>query len=213
MKYFLIFLTVFLIFGSTACSPNKHNASHTEVKPVQDNEDASNLSIDDQTIIKKYKDTINNLNFREREHANKTMKDILPEIRKIKNDYERQKIEMQIYLATSMYQEAYDLNNKRMEEDPSTQRQFMKCELMKSLNLAQALIKSCHAKLAQDIHKELDNSSKDDPLYIYGEWSYLLAMYQAGHDEYKQKMQDFIAATKDETMKTRFKDSFELATQ
>ncbi len=66
MKNFLIFLTAFLIFGSTACSSNGHNTHHGEVELTQDSEAAQSLSAEDQSIIKKYKDTIHNLNFRER---------------------------------------------------------------------------------------------------------------------------------------------------
>jgi CHASE3 domain sensor protein len=112
-----------------------------------------------------------------------------------------------------MYQEAYDLNNKRLAENPSTQKQFVKCELMKSLKLAQEMMKSCHEKTAQGIQKELESTPKDDPSYPYLEWFFLLEMYQAGHDEYKQKMEQFIKSTKDETMKTRFKDSYDLVTR
>ena len=44
------------------------------------------------------------------------MKDSLSEISKIKNDSEREKLQMQIYLAAAMYTEAYDLNSKMLKK-------------------------------------------------------------------------------------------------
>ncbi|MEB3753978.1 hypothetical protein [Acinetobacter sp. MD2(2019)] len=97
MKYFFKTIAILLILGNTASSSNKLDSSDGEVKATQSNKESQNLSIEDQVIIKKYKDIIQNLNFRDKEHSNKVMKDNLSEIRKIKNDYEREKIEMQIY--------------------------------------------------------------------------------------------------------------------
>ena len=109
MKYFFIFLTLFFIFGSTACSSEKISLNQNEVKEAQKKESISTLSKEDTAIINDYKNTINKLNLRDKENADKVMKDSLSEIKKITNNQERQKIEMQIYLATGMYEEAYNV--------------------------------------------------------------------------------------------------------
>ncbi len=57
------------------------------------------------------------------------MKDSLSEISKIKNDSEREKLQMQIYLATAMYKEAYDLNSKMLKTRFSEARLLTQCEL------------------------------------------------------------------------------------
>ncbi|MEB6565186.1 hypothetical protein MXL26_07395 [Acinetobacter towneri] len=211
MKFFLTFLAVFFIFGNTACSSNDHNTRHTEAKPIRDSDATLNLSIEDQTIIKKYKDTIHNLNFREREHANQVMKDSLPEISKIKNDHEREKLQMQIYLATAMYQEAHDLNGKMLKDVFSEARLLTQCELSYYAKRPQNEYEKCYAELALLLQQTLNDTPKNDPEYLYGEWGYLLAMYKAGHEEYKQKMEEFIHSTQDETMKYQFESSYELA--
>ena len=190
MKNFLIFLTAFLIFGSTACSSNGHNTHHGEVELTQDSEAAQSLSAEDQSIIKKYKDTIHNLNFREREHANQVMKDSLPEISKIKNDHEREKLQMQIYLATAMYKEAYDLNGKMLKDAFSEARLLTQCELSYYAKRPKNEYEKCYAELALSLQQTLSDTPKNDPEYLYGEWGYLLAMYKAGHEEYKQKMKE-----------------------
>ncbi|WP_228153378.1 hypothetical protein [Acinetobacter haemolyticus] len=70
----------------------------------------SKISPEDQVIIQKYKDHINNLDLSDRNLVDATMKKSLSEISKIQNKHEREKIEMNIYLSTGMYQEAYNLN-------------------------------------------------------------------------------------------------------
>lgn len=211
MKIFFNILTVFFIFWITACSSDEHDINKTEAETTQKNEQASNISVEDKAIIKKYKDTINNLNFRVREDANKVMKESLSEISKIKNDDERQKIEMQIYMATEMYKEAYDLNKKMLSESFSFGRLVTKCELSYYAKISKQEAKACYTELAVILQKELETTPKNDPKYIYGEWSYLLFMYKSGHDEYKQKMENFINSTKDETAKYQFQSSYEMA--
>ena len=211
MKNFLIFLTAFLIFGSTACSSNGHNTHHGEVELTQDSEAAQSLSAEDQSIIKKYKDTIHNLNFREREHANQVMKDSLSEISKIKNDSEREKLQMQIYLATAMYKEAYDLNSKMLKTRFSEARLLTQCELSYYAKKPKNEYEKCYAQVASLLEKTLKVTPKNDSEYLYGEWGYLLAMYKAGHEEYRQKMEDFIHSIQDKMLKYQFESSYELA--
>ncbi len=211
MKHFFIFLTAFLIFGNTACSSTESNKNQTEAKSTQNNEKLASLSIEDKAIIKKYKDTINNLNLRDKEHSDKVMKDSLSEISKIKNDYERQKIEMQIYLATGMYQEAYNLNSKMLKDSFSQARLVTQCELSYYAKRPKKEYEKCYADLALILQEELKTTPKNDPEYIYGEWGYFLSMYKSGHDEYKIKLKQIIDSTKDEQVKFQLESSYELA--
>ena len=120
---------------------------------------------------------------------------------------------MNIYLYLGMHQEAYDLNKKQLAENPTIEKQVIKCQLLEILNRKQDEIRSCNQVLAQYTYKELNEAPKDDPQYPYGKWLYLLAMYKAGHGEYKQKMEAFIASTSDERMKSEFQSSYDVATE
>lgn len=111
MKHYSILAVLFFTFSSTACSSSENTSNNHKVEIKQSKEDASNLSLADQAIIKRYKDTVNSLDFRDREHASQIMEEKLSEINKIQNNYERENLQMQIYLATDMYKEAYDLIN------------------------------------------------------------------------------------------------------
>lgn len=193
---------------STACSSSVHDIKDTKVGIKE-----SKVSLEDQAIIKKYKDLINSLDFHDRALVDKTMRDSLSEISKIQDKYEREKIQMNIYLSTGMYQEAYNLNSQILRDYPFIANRLTQCELIYILKLSKEKFEKCHAELALAFKKELDITSKSDPEYSYGEWGYLLSMYKAGHKEYKQKMQNFINSTSDETTKFQFKNSYELAIQ
>lgn len=209
MKRF--FLIGFLIVGNTACSSDELNVHKVETKSTQKHEKNLNLSLEDKTIIQKYKNTIKNLDLTDREKSDKIMKENLSEIKKIKNDHERQKIEMQIYLATDMYQEAYNLNSKMLKDSFSQAGLVTQCELSYFAKRSKDEYEKCYADLALMLESELKITPKNDPEYIYGEWGYLISMYKSGQHEYKNKIEKFIDSTKDETMKFQFKSSYDLA--
>lgn len=208
----ILFFLCSSIIG-TACSNNRNNSIQNDTNFEQNDEQKEKISLDDKKIIENHKKLIKNLDMSNRINVENELRKNLLEIEKIQNKQEREKIQKNIYLSLGMYQEAYDLNEKQLSKNPSPQKQFIKCELMQSLKFDDNKIKKCHEISAQNIQKELKATSKNDPLYSYGEWTYLLEMYKAGHSEYKQKMQDYINSTTDEKMKFQFQSSFELATQ
>ena len=167
---------------------------------------------EDQIIVDKYKKIIKERHPTNREISDVQLRNFIPETEQIKNKRDRERIQMNLYISLKMYEEANALNEKQLAEKPTTEKQFRKCQYMEILNRTQDEIKSCNEQLAQHLHKDLNVAPKDDPQYPYGEWAYLLAMYKAGHSEYKQKMEAFIASTTDERMKSEFQDSYELAT-
>lgn len=207
MKKFL-FLTIFIYCSllNIACSSDIENTND-----IKTEKNEPSISLEDQAIIKNYKDRINGLDFNNRELVDKTMKNSLPEIYKIKNDYERKKIEMNIYLSTGMYQEAYILNTKVLKSDYSPANLLIQCELIQLLKMPKQEFEKCHARLARVLKKDLEKTSKDDPEYLYAEWGYLLSMYKSGHKEYKIKLKQFLDSTTDQTMKFQFQSSYEMA--
>ncbi|WP_228714937.1 hypothetical protein [Acinetobacter pullicarnis] len=212
MKKYFILAIVCISFLSTSCSKAQDGAFEKENIAKEQN-DAPKITAEDQAIKDKYKELINELDLNDREVSNPRFRRFLSETEHIKNKYEREKIQMNIYLYLEMHQEAYDLNEKQLAENPSLVKQIIKCQLLELLNRKQDAIRSCNQKLAQYIKKNLNEAPKDDPQYPYGEWGYLLAMYKAGHVEYKQKMEAFIASTSDERMKSEFQSSYDVATE
>ena len=204
MKKYLIPVLICCSLVSTACSSSVHDVNAIEVKE-------SKISPEDQVIIQKYKDHINNLDLSDRNLVDATMKKSLSEISKIQDKHEREKIEMNIYLSTGMYQEAYNLNTKILKENPLISNLLTQCELIHVLKLSKKEFQKCHTDLASAFKQELKTIPKSDPEYSYSEWGYLLSMYKAGREDYKPKLEKFINSTKDEQMKFQLQSAYELA--
>ena len=127
-RYFIPSIICYFLI-STACS-NIYDVNIEKNNVAKEEKQNLKISFEDQVIIKKYKDLINSLDFSDRTLVDKTMKDSLSEISKIQNKYEREKIQMNIYLSTGMFQKAYELNNQQFEEEPTAKNLVAKCELM-----------------------------------------------------------------------------------
>lgn len=75
------------------------------------------ISNEDQAIILEYKNLINGLDLSNPDNLKIAMKNSLAKINKIQDKYEREKIQMNIYLGLNMYKDAYDLNEKQSIEN------------------------------------------------------------------------------------------------
>lgn len=205
-----LLLVSIITFSSVACSQNEISVKE---KDQQNSKESSSveLSANDKQIFDKYENLNKNSRTLVQEDFVIKQKEFLPEVLKIKDKKTREKLQMQIYLATEMYEEAYDLNEKMLSESFSLARLMTRCELSYYAKKPNQDFKECYSELAIIVQKELETTPKNDPKYLYGEWSYLLFMYKSGHHQYKQKMENFINSTKDETAKYQFQSSYEMA--
>lgn len=204
-----IFFITIIIYASMslACS----SAQDLPNKSIQSIEQQQDLSSNDQKIISQYKILIDSINVADRLETSKKLKNFLVQANQIQNKKEREKIQMNIYLGTEMYQEAFELNKKQLQEGYSESKLFMHCELMQILEFPLEDVQKCQSKIAVKLKHELESTSKEDPNYDYLQWGYLLSMYKSGHLEYKKEMEKFIQSIEDETMKFQFQSSYELA--
>ena len=212
MKKYFILTIIGTSFIATSCSKAQDIAFEKE-NIAKEQKESPKITSEDQIIVDKFTNLVKRLGTSENEGVKVELKALLPEVSQIKNKVERERIQENIYSTLRMYKESYDLNEKQLEENPTGVKQYAKCQLLEILNSVQEEIKSCNQVLAPYIQKELEDLPKDDPQYPYGKWSYLLAMYKAGHTEYKQKMEAFIASTSDERMKSEFQSSYDVATE
>ena len=211
MKNHFIITIICISLMSISCS-KAQEISLQRGSIAEEQKGSLKTTAEDQIIVDKFMSLVKGLGTSENETVKIELRELLPEVSRIKNKRDRERIQMNLYISLKMYEEANALNEKQLAEKPTTEKQFRKCQYMEILNRTQDEIKSCNEQLAQHLHKDLNVAPKDDPQYPYGEWAYLLAMYKAGHSEYKQKMEAFIASTTDERMKSEFQDSYELAT-
>ena len=213
MKYIPFLLMSFFLFCTVACSSNEDISNSVEVEAKAGKSEVKSLSLEDQTIIKKYKEKVYSLDLRDRELVEKVRRDSLSEISKIQDDNERSKLQMEIYLSLGMYKEAYELNGKMLEKSFSEGRLIHQCDLTYYAKRPKQEYEACHARLALAVEKELKIKPKTDPEYIYGKWGYLLSMYKSGHDEYRWQLKEILESIKDDQIRLQFEGSYELAVE
>lgn len=213
MKYSFILFVVFFIFGSTACSSGEQAIADMNNKALTSNVEKLNISAEDQFIIDSYNERINTVDLRDNEIFQKVLKDSLIEVNKIKNDYEREKLQLNIYSALSMYKEAYELNSKMLKKYFSFSRLIHQCSLSYYAERPKAEYEKCYADLALETKKELKNPPENEVEYLALKWGYLLFMYQAGHKEYEAKLKEMLSSIEDEQLKFQLESSYELAVE
>ncbi|MFV5359984.1 hypothetical protein VXO68_02080 [Acinetobacter oleivorans] len=195
---------VLFIIGSallSGCSNASDGTKQTEVKTETSAPKA--LSAEDQKIIDKHNEYVQKYSMEDKEVFQKHMREILPEVDKITDKRKRELLQMNIYMILNDYDKAHALNDKQLAEKPNdTARLTFRCQLLTLQKKESTLINQCYENVADVLKVELDKpENKANPDYKIGEFSYLYAKYKAGHTEYKQKMQEYIAATKDEKIK------------
>jgi len=195
---------VLFIIGSallSGCSNASDGTKQTEVKTETSAPKA--LSAEDQKIIDKHNEYVQKYSMEDKEVFQKHMREILPEVDKITDKRKRELLQMNIYMILNDYDKAHALNDKQLAEKPNdTARLTFRCQLLTLQKKESTLINQCYENVADVLKVELDKpENKANPDYKIGEFSYLYAKYKAGHTEYKQKMQEYIASTKDEKIK------------
>ncbi|WP_098728665.1 hypothetical protein [Acinetobacter baumannii] len=197
------YLTLFIIGSAllSGCSNVSDGTKQTEIKTEKTA--PKTLSAEDQKIIDKHNEYIQKYSMEDKEIFQKHMREILPDVDKITDKRKRELLQMNIYMILNDYEKAHALNDKQLVEKPNdTARLTFRCQLFTAQGKEVTLVNKCYDHVAEVLKVELDKpENKTDPDYKIGEFSYLYAKYKAGHPEYKEKMQEYIAKTKDEKLK------------
>lgn len=199
-KYLTLFILCTTVLIS-ACS--NATDSSKDVEKASSEAVVKTVSIEDQKIIDKYESYFEYYREGNFEEFQNKMKEVLSEVSKISDKKKREFMQMNIYMTLQNYKEAYALNEKQLKEKPNdTARLTFRCQLLTLQDQEATLINKCYDSVADVLKVELDKpENKSDPDYKIGEFSYLYAKYKAGNPEYKEKMQEYIADTKDEKLK------------
>ena len=96
MKKYFILAIVCISFIGTSCSKAQDVAFKKESITKEQN-DVPKITAEDQAIKDKYKELINELDLNDREVSHSRFRSFLSETKHIKNKYEREKIQMNIY--------------------------------------------------------------------------------------------------------------------
>ncbi|HAV2988541.1 hypothetical protein [Acinetobacter baumannii] len=208
-KYLTPFILCTMVLIS-ACS--NATDSSKNVEKASSEEVVKTVSLEDQKIIDKYESYFKYYREGNFEEFQSKMKEVLPEVSKISDKKKREFMQMNIYMTLQNYKDAYALNEKQLKEKPNdTARLTFRCQLLTLQKKEATLINKCYDNLADVLKVELDKpENKSNPDYKIGEFSYLLAKYKAGHIEYKQKMQEYLAETKDEKLKASLTSLYDM---
>lgn len=197
------------VLGVTACS----KASNEHTANVQDSPQSvkTELSASDKKILDKYESITNEVVISsDDQEIKETLVPLIPEIKQVTAKKQREMALMNIYMLSSMYKEAYELNEQQIQEKPLPQRTMFRCTLLEKLNESKVKIQQCHEASAQLIQTELTKSvNKNDLQYKEVEFVYLTEMYKAGHADYKAKLQNFIGETKDVSLRDKYKSLYD----
>ncbi|WP_151768435.1 hypothetical protein [Acinetobacter oleivorans] len=201
MKNILLLSIICTAAFTSACSNATDSAKDVKKEPQE--KVIKKVSAEDQKIIDKHNEYVQKYSMEDKEVFQKHMREILPEVDKITDKRKRELLQMNIYMILNDYDKAHALNDKQLAEKPNdTARLTFRCQLLTLQKKESTLINQCYENVADVLKVELDKpENKANPDYKIGEFSYLYAKYKAGHTEYKQKMQEYIAATKDEKIK------------
>ncbi|HHY2118713.1 hypothetical protein VXR69_15925 [Acinetobacter baumannii] len=209
------YLTLFIIGSAllSGCSNASDSTKNLEVKTETPAPKA--LSAEDQKIINKHNEYVQKYSMEDKEVFQKHMREILPEVDKITDKRKRELLQMNIYMILNDYDKAHALNDKQLLEKPNdTARLTFRCQLLSLQGKETTSINRCYDYVAEVLKLELNKpENKKDPNYKQAEFSYLLVKYKAGHLEYKEKMQKFIADTQDEKLKNAFKTIYDAEVQ
>ncbi|WP_111853955.1 hypothetical protein [Acinetobacter oleivorans] len=202
-----------IILGSAflaGCGNASESTKQTEVKT--ETQAPKKLSAKDQQILDKHNDYVQKYSLESPEVLKKRMKELLPEINAMEDQGKREMLQMNVYLAAQMYDEALALTDKQIARKPENPALYIaKCHILNIQQKDKHLITQCFDDAAFILKAQLDKpENKADPDYKQGEFTYLLAKYKGGHPEYKEKMQKYIDGTQDEKLKTSFKTIYEV---
>lgn len=210
IKNFTFPIFIFCSVSLLACNKPANSIEPSTVSSKKDNlEVYEKLNPKDQAIINEYNQATNLITTGDVDGFQKQIKALIPKIKSISDEQQRNMILMNVYNQLDMTQEAFDLNEQLLKKSPSHDKQEFKCFLLNRLDKKEEL-PQCYEVAAKLIKNELDKPEiKNSSEYPYSEWSYYFFMYQAGHNEYKEKMTNLIKSTSDPKIKSDLQTAFD----
>ncbi|WP_151869893.1 hypothetical protein [Acinetobacter sp. TUM15509] len=201
---------IFCTLGLLACNKSANSVEPSDISTKQSNsEQVAKLNTKDQEIVNEYNQATDLITTGDVDGFHKQLKALMPKIKSISDEKQRNKILINVYTQLEMNHEALDLNEKLLIKNPSYDKQEYKCLLLNRLDKKEDLPK-CYETAANLIKIELDKPEiKNNPEHPYSEWSYYFFMYQAGHHEYKEKMTNLIKSTANPKIKSDLQTAFD----
>lgn len=209
-KILLPLLISFTTLGLTAaCNSStnntEENSKNTEIK--------SELNSESKQIIEEYNSLI--LEFQNSDDEEKTtqkLKSLIPKLKQINSDKERNRILISSYLRIGETEQAYKLTEEILAKEKKPNMKNFQCMLMESLQEPASLIKGCYSEAATLYKNELNKLDPSAFTYTQMLWGFNVNMYHAGNNEYIDHLKKIVNDQTEENDKFMYEQLFELET-
>lgn len=211
MKKFIlpIFISIATLSLMTACNSSANNgldnSKNTETK--------SELNSESRKFIEEYNSLI--LEFQNTDDETKTaqkLKSLIPKLKQINSDKERNRILISSYLRIGDIDQAYKLTEEILAKEKKPNMKNFQCMLMESLQKPASLIKDCYSEAALLYKNELNKLDSAAATYTQMLWGYNVNMYHAGNNEYIDHLKKIVNDQTKENDKFMYERLLELET-
>lgn len=175
--------------GLSACN------NHTDDCPskIINTKDNQNQYKSNNNYIYEYNEIIYKLNTeQDQTTAHLRFKNLLKKIPSNENNLNILKTKRKILVHLGCLNEAYSVTEKILAKTDSSKLQEMQCIFLSKMKRDPYQIKECYEKTANSYLTEINLIPKAALRYQYALWGHYAAMFNAGHIEYKDKLQEII---------------------
>ncbi len=173
--------------GLSACN-NHTDDSPSKIINMKDNHKQHEKI---NTYIYEYNEIICKLNTeQDQTTAHLRFKKLLKKIPSNENNLNILKTKRKILVHLGCLNEAYSVTEKILAKTDSSKLQEMQCIFLSKMKRDPYQIKECYEKTANSYLTEINLIPKAALRYQYALWGYYAAMFNAGHIEYKDKLQE-----------------------
>lgn len=209
MKKFLLPLFIsFITLGlATACNSSSNNPIENSNTPKI----SSELSNESKQIIEEYNSLI--LEFQNADDETLTtqkLKSLIPKLKLINSDKERNRILISSYLRVGEIDQAYKLTEEILAKENNPNMKNFQCMLMESLKKPTSLIKGCYSQAASLYKNELNKLDSSASTYTQMLWGFNVNMYHAGNAEYIESLKKIVDDQKNGNDKLMYETLLEL---
>lgn len=202
-------LTILLLSALVAACNNPTNST-TKITQVQ-SEQSNNQKEALKPLVAEFNEIMNSL--QTEADITSTQAKLEKLLKKFPNNNDSsiqvQKLKLKVLLQLGYLNEANILATKILALDSTASIQETQCLIQRKLQKPENQINSCYEKAAKLYQAQYEKLSNDNPQKQYALWSSYAAMYQAGHTEYKQKLEAIVNAQTTEDEKHTFNTMYE----
>lgn len=124
--------------------------------------------------------------------TDKKLESLLEKIPYTNSSLEEMKLKLKILIRLGYLEQAYELTKEILLVDSNSNLQESQCILLRKMQKSEKEVHDCYEKSANSYLTDMDKFEKSNLKYQYALWGNYSSMYQAGHQEYKDKLKHIV---------------------